>query len=349
MQRNGVSYDVGRHLYGDWRKDYDPQTVHRELEIIKNDLHCNAIRICGKDLERLETSAKDALQQGLEVWLSPDLWNKSPGQTLAYLIKAAEVAERLRIDHPDQIVLNVGSELTLFMKGIIKGNSMWARMRTAFQSDFVRSGQHNKPLNDFLFQAVSSVRHVFKGPLTYASLPFEDVDWDLFDIIGIDHYRATAINDRYGEMLRPLIDLGKPVAIMEFGCCAYQGAEKNTGHAFDIINTKSLALSEIPLFGRFFKPRLKSIPVRDEMIQTHEVITSLDVFNEEGVYAAFVFCFIDTLHLFNEDPLNDLDRASYSLVKSYGSGTCGSTYPDMTWDPKEAFTAVAQYYEKQDS
>ena len=32
-------------LGDDWRPDYDPKIVSRELEIINNDLHCNAVRI----------------------------------------------------------------------------------------------------------------------------------------------------------------------------------------------------------------------------------------------------------------------------------------------------------------
>ena len=88
MKRKGVCYDVGRVMFGNWRPDYDPKIVHRELEIIKNDLHCNAVRINGLDIDRLITTAEDALQQGLEVWLSPELWDKSPERTLAYIVKA---------------------------------------------------------------------------------------------------------------------------------------------------------------------------------------------------------------------------------------------------------------------
>jgi hypothetical protein len=34
----------------------------------------------------------------------------------------------------------------------------------------------------------------------------------------------------------------------------------------------------------------------------------------------------------------------YSLVKSYEGGKHGTTYPHMTWEPKESFKAVADYY-----
>jgi hypothetical protein len=76
VKRQGVSYDVGRFMGINWRPVFDPQVVHRELEIIKNDLHCNAVRICGLDLDRLMLAAEGALKQGLEVWFSPEKWDK---------------------------------------------------------------------------------------------------------------------------------------------------------------------------------------------------------------------------------------------------------------------------------
>ena len=77
MQRKGVSYDVGRVMAGNWRPVFDPQVVRRELEIVRDDLHCNAVRICGRDINRLVMAAGMALQLGLEVWLSPELWIKA--------------------------------------------------------------------------------------------------------------------------------------------------------------------------------------------------------------------------------------------------------------------------------
>ena len=66
MKRKGVCYDVGRVMMGsNWRPNFDPKVIHRELEIIKNDLHCNAVRICGLDIDRLVTASQNALAQGL--------------------------------------------------------------------------------------------------------------------------------------------------------------------------------------------------------------------------------------------------------------------------------------------
>ena len=76
----------------DWRPNYDPKIVARELEIIKNDLHCNAVRIQGFNLDRLVTASENALKLGLEVWFSPEMWDRAQDETLEYLKKAASAA-----------------------------------------------------------------------------------------------------------------------------------------------------------------------------------------------------------------------------------------------------------------
>ncbi|MBO0780995.1 MAG: abortive infection protein, partial [Ktedonobacteraceae bacterium] len=114
MQRKGINYDVGIEMsYHVTRPTFDMGVVHRELEIIKNDLHCNAIRIVGTDIDRLIAATEDALKQGLEVWLSPWRPEKSAQETLDYIVRCAEAAEGLRQQFP-ALVFILGSELTLF-------------------------------------------------------------------------------------------------------------------------------------------------------------------------------------------------------------------------------------------
>src|SRR6186713_108081 len=98
MQRKGINYDVGIEFHQDYlsRPTFDSQIIHRELEIIRDDLHCNAVRISGTDVDRLIVAAEDALGLGLEVWLSPHLHDKSPQETLAYTVECAAAAEELR-------------------------------------------------------------------------------------------------------------------------------------------------------------------------------------------------------------------------------------------------------------
>jgi hypothetical protein len=133
-----------------------------------------------------------------------------------------------------------------------------------------------------------------------------------------------------------------------------------------------------------FAEMLKVIPkvdghyVRDESLQAKEIIEQLATFDAAGVEGAFVFTFVSPTSAYNEDPRFDLDLGSFSLVKSYPErdtfkqivsesakqakdlgiesapdlsdkfvnviGKHGSTYPDMPWEPKESFKAVADYY-----
>ena len=387
MNRKGVCYDVGRVMMGSqWRPKFDPKQVHRELEIIKNDLHCNTVRICGLDLKRLETAAEDALVQGLEVWLSPEMWDRSQEETLGYLEKSAEVAEGLRQKFPGKVVFSVGSELTLFMKGIVEGENIFQRMNNPSFWMTIQSGKHNEPLNAFLSKASSAVRKVFKGQVTYFSVPLEKVDWSPFDFVGIDLYRDSRIKDVFEKMVRGYLVYDKPVVIGEFGCCTYRGADLLGGSGF-IITFGMMAdylgqkVAVPPLFSQMLSviPKVDGHYVRDEGLQAKEIVEQLAAFDATGVEGAFVFTFVSPTSAYNENPRFDLDLGSYSLVKSYPErdtfeqimsesakqgkelagiesmpdlsskfadviGKHGSTYPDMPWEPKESFKAVANYY-----
>lgn len=303
MKRKGVSYDVGRVMGVNWRPIFDPEVVHRELEIIKNDLHCNAVRICSLDIKRLMIAAEDAVQQGLEVWLSPEMWNRSQKETLEYITKAAAAAEKLREQWPDQLVFLVGSELTLFMEGIIEGKNLVKRMGKPSNWENIKAGTHNKPLNAFLTRANGVVKQVFRGQVTYASLVWEAVDWGLFDFVGVDHYRITGIKDRYLELLKPSFTHNKPVVITEFGYRTYQGADTKTGMGGDIFDHKTLFLHHAPLLGRFVQPRLKGDYVRDEGMQARELVDQLGVLDSAGVDGAFIMTFVSPISLMTITPI----------------------------------------------
>lgn len=105
MNRNGVIYDAGAVFSGlGWkertRPRLDPRVAGRELQIIRDDLHCNAVRVSGRDIGRLTAVTGQALGLGLEVWLSPFLFNRGAPETARYLAKAARAAEPLRRQWP---------------------------------------------------------------------------------------------------------------------------------------------------------------------------------------------------------------------------------------------------------
>ncbi len=324
MKRKGVCYDVGRVLLGvNWRPNFDARVVNRELEIIKNDLHCNAVRICGLDIDRLMIAGEDALKQGLEVWLSPEMWDKSQEETLQYITKAAAAAEELRQKWPGKLVFSVGSELTLFSQGIIEGKSVFDRMlRPSFWGD-IMAGKHNSPLNAYL-SSLSEAAKLFRGPLTYFSVPFEAVDWKPFDFVGVDHYRDARIKDSYGQMISKYKAFGKPVVIGEFGCCTFRGADLLGGSGFMItFGMMEGLLGPNQKFPKLFlnmahvPPRADGHYIRDEELQAREIADQLGVLDAAGVEGAFVHTFVVPNSPYRSDPRYDADMANFSLVKSF--------------------------------
>jgi hypothetical protein len=171
----------------------------------------------------------------------------------------------------------------------------------------------------------------------------ESVDWTPFDFVGIDHYRDARIKDRYPDMVLPYFGCGKPVVVTEVGMRGYRGAEDSGTLGFGVIDSGSQLLHSLPLVGRLIRPKLTGDYVRDEELQARELTDVLGVLRTVGVDGVFVNSFVEPLAPFSEDPRHDLDMSALSLVKSY-EGRPGTTYPDMTWEPKAAFRAVADCY-----
>lgn len=346
MKHKGVNYDVGTVMGGNWRPDYHPQTVERELEIIKNDLHCNAVGISGKDIGCVMVTAEAALSQGLEVRLNPaDLTNKPPESTLASITEAAKATQPLHERYPGKVVFSVGGEFTLFMQGIVPGKTFMQRLQTAFSADYIKSpDRRNKPLNDFLGQTNKAVRAVFDGPVMYCSLVWEQVDWSPFDMIGVDHYWAEKIKDKYIDMVKPLFAYGKPVINTGFGFSTTTAPANGVASTLGNVDGLSLLLHQQPVIGRLIRPKLKVINERSETLQAKRLIDNLKLVDKAGFSGAFIDMFIFPLRPYSDTPKYDLDRESSSLVKYFEGGRHGTAYPDMTWEPKEAFRAVADYY-----
>jgi len=326
----GVCYDAGVVMGVNWRPHFDPNTARREMEIIRDELDCTAVRIGARDVGRLMTAAEAALDADLDVWLSPALWDRDADETQAYIERAAEVAERLRQRAPDRVMLVVGGELTLFMRGILPGKSLTARLGDPATREIIRSGRHNEPLNALLARAVTAVRAIYHGPLTHASLPFETVDWSRFDVVGVDHYRAARVKDRYVEMLAPLFATGKPVVVTEFGNPSCAGAENASALSIDSnVDLRRLFLHALPVIGRIVRPRVTTVVPRDEALQARELTDTLGVLDGSGVDGAFINTFIFEISPYDEDPRYDLDACSAGLVRPLTGGRPGTTFPDM--------------------
>jgi hypothetical protein len=239
-----------------------------------------------------------------------------------------------------------GSELSLFTVGFLPAATLDERL--ALIADPLRLRPVIKEvrvcINDFLRRAVEIVRRRFVGKVSYASLPLEGVDWAPFDIISTDAaYRTAATAAHFRENIRAFVAQGraqgKPVAITEFGCTPHRGASGGAGD--------SLVEGAIVVWGDDARPlRLNGDYVRDEGEQATYLREVLEVFESEGVDNAFVntFARYDLPH--SSDPRKDFDMASFGVVKVLDgeSASAHRRYPDMPWEPKIAFTTLAEYY-----
>jgi hypothetical protein len=82
MKHRGAHYDTRTVFRGPGyaistrREPLDMAVVQREMQIIRDDLHANAVRVVGSDLGRLTAAARVALDLDLEVCFSPAFFER---------------------------------------------------------------------------------------------------------------------------------------------------------------------------------------------------------------------------------------------------------------------------------
>jgi hypothetical protein len=330
LRYRGINYDVGTdsELAGA-HSVRDTESIRRDIRAVRSDLHCDAVGIHGTDLARLTETSAYARERGLEVWLQPRRFDVPADALLAHLDSVAQEAERLRRQYGN-VVLNVGVEMTLLNTGFIPGATILERIAgfpTLSPSDWQRM---TIQLNDVLTRAVRLARDRFQGPLTYGAGPWEwdGIDWSGFDIIGLDHYLDRDNRADYAEPLRQFRSSGKPVVVLEFGCCTYEGAQDAGGMGWAILDQDA--------------GRLDGAYVRSEETQADYINQLLDIFQAEKVTGAFLYQFVEpTLVHHPTDPRRDLDMASYSVVKVLAHDEGTGAYQ---WQPKLAFQELARRY-----
>ncbi|WP_433340712.1 hypothetical protein [Streptomyces sp. CA-253872] len=312
MRARGITYDTGT-FPGDLftRKTFDPEHVRYDMAVIAGDLHCDAVRVTGRDAERLGVAARHAADAGLEVWFSPFPVDLPPERVLAFFADCARRAEALRAEGA-QVVFVTGCELSAFADGFLPGDTHRDRLHAMATADlawWTSLGPVPERLNAFLAEAATTVRAHFGGKVTYASGAWEPVDWTPFDLVGVDAYRTARNAGDFRAGLRALRSHGKPLAVTEYGTCAYRGAGD--------------------LGGMAWQPPEGAVP--DEGEQVRYLDELLDIFEDEGVDTALWFSFA------NYDKPLDRDLASYGVVRML----------DAThWEPKEVFHAMSARYRR---
>ena len=332
---NGINYDTGFFVGEDSRPDFDEATAAREMRIIADDLHCDAVRISGGDPSRIEAASVHAAKVGLQVWFAPFPVDLDQAAMVEVVRDSASRAERLRASGAD-VVLVTGCEISLFGRGLIAGATLPDRITTLIAGGpDLRTTQQltQQCLNDMLEVA----RSTFGGPISYASGIWEDVDWSGFDVVGIDGYRDEQNAPYYRQLLAPGHRRGKPVVVTEFGCCTYRGAGACGGMGWMVGDPTA-------------DPPLDGTLQRDEQEQVDYFTQSMQAFVDAGVHGAFWFTFgLYTTVRRPDDPTRDTDLASYGVVAMLDGGRHGTRYPSMSWEPKMVFDAMAMRYGQQES
>ncbi|MGW0809118.1 hypothetical protein [Nonomuraea sp. NPDC002799] len=336
MRAYGVTYDTGFPSAGTTTHEpFDPEVVRREMQIIRDELHCDAVRITGGDPDRLETAAHHAARAGLEVWYSPFTNGLTQDELMTFIADSAERAERLRREEA-RVVLLTGSEISLFTSGFLPGDNLRERLGSMNEPARFRAALPGLQarVNAFLARAVAAVRERFGGPISYASLPFEGVDWAPFDMIANDAgYRDATNAPGFRAGLRAQTARSKPFAVTEFGCVTYRGAAALGGRGDSIIEWDEHARSA----------RLTAPVLRDEEEQAGYLRELLDIYHEEGTDTAFVNTFARRDLPTSSEPERDFDTAGFGIVKILEHGRTGTAYPGLPWEPKAAFHALAAY------
>jgi hypothetical protein len=339
IKYRAICYDVGTDFspVKSTRPAFDLALAGREIDVLRNQLHCNAVRIAGTDIDRLVHAATFALAQDMFVWFSPALIDATPQATCDYLVECARRAESLRGGH-DRIVFVVGGEYSFFMQGIIAGRDYRDRIKrfirpSSLVRHLVTGGRWpGRRLSAFLKSTAAAVREHFHGPLTYAAGTWERIDWRHFDLVGINYYRDAQNEKNYARGLSRYMEIGKPVLITEFGCCTYAGADAKGAIGWDIIDA-----SVSP-------PLIKGDYTRSEETQSRYLGELLACFASRPIAGVCIYNFAGYNLPHHADPRRDLDLASYGIVKVLSATGDSAARRDFPWEPKQAFHVVAECY-----
>lgn len=336
----GVVYDVGLNYGGSALSVavFDSARVAYDMGVIKDILRCNTVRVEGESLDRLVSAAEIAHAHGLKVLFNPWKHEADSAETVRYMADAADAAERLRRSGMD-ITFVAGCEYSLFGKGVFPGSTFNERLQWLFnlgkepEKAPERMAAANARLNSVLAEISSNVRNRFSGPVTYSSGTWESVDWNLFDIVGVDYYRRGETDDEYMAGLQHY-SCGKPVWVMEMGCCAYKGAAPRGGEAFAVfqgVDADGRAVYEGGV-----------TPERSEKEQADYISGNIALLDSAGVDGVCVFVFSYPIYPYMKNGI-DYDMISYALVKSFPDDSPRWRHIPA-WVPKEAFYRLGAVY-----
>jgi hypothetical protein len=325
----GVCYEVGDGATPE--TSWNHARMHRDVGVIKTELHASTVSVYGDGVERLAATASAVADRGLHVWVQPRLGDCPEQEILDHLAETGRQAEQLRRQGA-RIHLSVGCEFVLYVPGIVPGADVLERVQNLLDGNFDRD-RMNRLLRRFIARAATVGRSVFHGDLTYAAAQDDIVDWRLFDIVSIDYYAYFRRRADYLRDLAQYLRWQKPVAIAEFGTCTYAGAPQRGGMGWDVVDYDAQP------------ERIIADLVRSERTQAAYLTDLLDVFESMNLYAATVYNFVTPDAPHRRNVHYDLDLASYGIVKPIWD-SADDPGPRWHWQRKDAFRALAGHYRR---
>ena len=337
----GINYNAGIEYDSSVTRsdNIDIERLKKDLLLMKK-LNCNAIRMYGSHIDKLIVYSEEALKNGFHVWISPRLIDGNKQQTIKFVKEASKKVEQLRKKY-QKVVFIVGNELLIDSKAVFVAPRIFNRVdflksyinfKFSIKNEFPQLRQTYSSMRRFLERTDSSIKQFveilrikasknFKGQITYASLPWEEINWKNFDIVAVNLYKNQWNASTYDDELKRSKSFGKPVAITEFGTCAYKGASKFGGSAYDIVDYRTKTIK-------------KGI-IRDENEQVNYLGELLGLYRKRNIFATFVFDFKEEWKTHSKNHRKDLDLGSFGIVK---------VLKNSNVIPKKAFSAVKILY-----
>ncbi|WP_329790285.1 hypothetical protein V1227_40200 [Lentzea sp. DG1S-22] len=335
-KRGGVCYDTGvLHAVGEplSRVRWSRRRLEQEIGLIAGDLNCPSITAFGTDLGRLAETTDVALRHGMRVFVQPRLYDHPQEEVLEHMAEAARTAERKR--HGDNITFVTGCEHFLFTPGIIPGDSFLERIATIPAIPGSEWPNVVRRFRAFMAEAVEVSRREFRGRITYGAAAGADAgwnDWSLFDLVGLDYYAHFETDAEYTADLDGYRRWGKPLMVLEYGCCTFTGAAEAGGMGWDIVDHEA----DPPVVKPGFE--------RDEREQADHVARMLRVFGAqpdvEGSHLYSVISPDSPHHPTCRD--RDYDMASYSLLRTIRERFDDDNSP-YRLEPKQSFHAFKRF------
>jgi hypothetical protein len=345
FEYRGVAYDTGTNFATGQGESsrivWSGQRINEEIGLIADQLNCNSVTLYGSDLGRLASAASAAADRDLHVWLQPRLVDRPQDEIVEHLAEAARLAEKMRSEGA-KVSLTIGAVHLIFTPGIVAGGQYHERMANAYADanhhlltptgriDFAEAAPR---LNGFLQRLAATARANFGGQLAYNAAPFEQVDWQQFDVIGLmyQYLPAYLTPSQHGDLIAGYRRWNKPIWVSEFGTATYRGAAEKAFFFWDIADRSG------------WPPTILDGHVRDEGAQAAYHLKMFELFDSLGVAGVGVSEFIHPTHPHSDDPRYDLDMASMAIVKTIRDDFKDPA-SEYRWEPKESFHAIADYY-----